>query len=58
MDQFISILRVVGGIFHFYSNFNRTFCKQTMDILHCLPISHKKDARLYYTAGTKYIGGI
>ena len=22
------ILGVVGGIFHFYSNFNRTFCKQ------------------------------
>ena len=54
------ILGVLGGIFHFYSNFDRTFCKQTCsgdtdqtphsavsDLgLHCLPVSHKKDARL------------
>ena len=54
----------LGGTFHFYSNFDRTFCKQTVEILirksgvwsplfaasglglHCLPMSHKKDARL------------
>ena len=46
---------MLGGIFHFYSNFNRTFCKQTVGkpdqmphfavsdlVLHCLPMSHKK----------------
>ena len=40
--------------FHFYSNFNRTLCKQTVEnliaasdlVLHCLPMSHQKDARL------------
>ena len=31
LDQ--SALRVVGGIFHFYSNFNRTFCKQVVETL-------------------------
>ena len=42
--------------FHFYSNFNRTFCKQIIDPdqmlhtvasdpgLHCLHMSYKKDA--------------
>ena len=30
-DQTISILRVLGGIIHFYSNFNRSFCKQTVE---------------------------
>ena len=24
---------LMGGIFHFYSNFNRTFCKQTVETL-------------------------
>ena len=44
--------------FHFYSNCDRTFCKQTVETLirrrivasglgiHCLHMSHKKDARL------------
>ena len=42
----------MGGIFHFYSNLNRTFCKQTEQNrlsgleLYYLPMSHKKDARL------------
>ena len=46
----------MGGIFHFYSNSNRTFCKQTVETLisfavsdsglRCLPLSHKKEARL------------
>ena len=48
-----------GGIFHFYSFFKRNFCKQTVEnligrrvfaasylVLHCLPMSHKKDAGL------------
>ena len=50
MDQSIFVLRVVGWSFSFYSNFNRTFCKQRSDAtyatsdlgLHCLPMSHKK----------------
>ena len=27
------ILEVLGGIFHFYSNSNRTFCEQTVENL-------------------------
>ena len=45
---------LLGGIFHFYSNFKRAFCKQTVETknvasdldLHCLRTSHKKEARL------------
>ena len=43
VDQSISV---------FYSNLNRIFCEQKVVILirrrvlHCLPMSHKKDARL------------
>ena len=33
LDQSISVLRVVGWYFHIYSNFNRTFCKQTVETL-------------------------
>ena len=33
LDQSNSALRVFGGIFQFYSNFNRTLCKQTVDTL-------------------------
>ena len=33
LDEFIYNFRVVSGIFHFYSNFNRTFCKQTVETL-------------------------
>ena len=33
LDQSISVLRVVGWYFSFYSNFNRTFCKQTVETL-------------------------
>ena len=34
-EQFISVLRVAGCYFSFYSNFNRTFCrpKQTVETL-------------------------
>ena len=54
---------VLGGIFHFYSNFNGIFCtKQTVKILirhrnnavsdlnlHCFPTLHiKQDARLIW----------
>ena len=52
LDESIFNFRVVG-IFHFYSNFKRNFCKQTGEpdqkpqnamsdlVLHCLPMSHK-----------------
>ena len=48
------------GIIHFNSNFNRTFCKKTVETeqmprsaasglgLHCLPTSHKNNARLIW----------
>ena len=32
-DQSIFVLRVVKWYFHFHSNFNRTFCKQTVETL-------------------------
>ena len=41
MDQSISVLRVTGGIFPFYSNFNRN-PGQTPHL------SHKRDARLIW----------
>ena len=59
MYQSISVLRVVGWYFSFFSsNFNKTFCMQTVETyqtpraaasdqgLQCLPMSHKKDVRL------------
>ena len=50
-DHSISVLRVAGCVFfHFYSNFNRIFCKQTVETLirhRFLCMSHKKDAGLY-----------
>ena len=61
-SQFPS-LRLLVGIVHFYSNFKRIFYKQTVDnliirrfeckaasdlVLQCLPMSHKKDARLIW----------
>ena len=59
LDQPISILWVyLGGIFHFYKNFNRIFSSGDPDQmpqpvasdlgLHCLHMSHKKDARLIW----------
>ena len=54
------ILGLFGDIFHIHSHFDRTFCKQTVETLirhrilvsdldlHCLPISHIKDARLIW----------
>ena len=47
-------LGMLGCIFHFYSNFDRIFCEQTVETmrsmesnlsLHCLPTFHKKDVR-------------
>ena len=54
------ILGLLGGIFHFFFNFKRNFCLQTVENLHdqtlrfvasdlvlqCLQMSHKKDTRL------------
>ena len=50
---------LLSGIFHFYSNFKRAFCKQTVETqnvasdlgLHCLRTSHKKEARLISRLG-------
>ena len=41
-----SNLGVLGGIFHYYSHSYRIFCDAASDhVLHCLPVSFKKDAR-------------
>ena len=59
LEQSISVLRDVRWyFFHFYSNFNRKLCKQTVETphqtlrsvasdlgLYYLPMSHKKDTR-------------
>ena len=49
------ILGLLGGTFHFYSDFNRAFCKQTVENseasdlgLYCLLCPIKKDARLIW----------
>ena len=48
-EFFFSILWLLGGIFHLYSNYNRTFCTAASDLcLHCLQISHKEDTRLIW----------
>ena len=61
------ILGLLGGIFHFYSNFKRNLIMlansrepdQTPHfavfdlVLHCLPMSHKKDARLIWVIISK-----
>ena len=57
----IPISGLLGGIFHFNLNFERNFClKNSREpdqisrftasdlVLHCLPMSHKKDARLIW----------
>ena len=47
-----SILGVSGLLFHFYFNFDRNSCEQTVKtlirrrVLHCLPRAHKRYARL------------
>ena len=61
LDQSISVLRIVGRYFSFLVKFNRIFCKQTVETLirrrvlrrltlglRCLPMPHKKDARLIW----------
>ena len=53
------VLRDVVWYFQLYSNCNKTLCKQTVEnqdqtprsaasdlVMQCLPMSHKKDARL------------
>ena len=51
------ILGMLSGIFLFFLNFNKLFCKQEVKILyyavsdldlHCLSMSHKKDPRLIW----------
>ena len=57
-DQSISVFRVVGWCFSFLCKFLKIFCMQIVEnlirrrvsaasdlVLHCLPMSHKKDAR-------------
>ena len=39
------ILEVLGGIFHFYSNSNRTFCKQTLETLIRRRVLERRNAR-------------
>ena len=60
LDESISNFRVVGGIFLFFIQTKRNFCKQTVENLirrhipasdlglHFLPMSHKKDARIIW----------
>ena len=38
LEQSISVLRMVGGIFHFYSYFNRKVCKQKVETVIRRPI--------------------
>ena len=61
------ILGLLGGICHFHFIFKKKICKQTGEpdqtprlaasdlVLHCLPMSHKKDARLIWVKILKYI---
>ena len=66
LDESISNFRVVGWYFHFYSNFKRNFCKQTVEnlirrhVLRCLiwfctvcRCPTKKDARLIWVIISK-----
>ena len=61
MDESISNLRVVGWYFSFLFKFKKKFLQATSRepdqmpsivasdlVLHCLPMSHKKDARLIW----------
>ena len=61
----IPILGLLGGISHVYSNFKRNISLLTVEnlirrrvfaasdlVLHCLPMSHKKDARLIWVKCT------
>ena len=53
LDKSFPILGLLGGIFNFNPNFKRSYCKQTVGNLirsglHCLPMSHKKEAKLIW----------
>ena len=67
MDQSISVLSVFFS--SFYQSSNRTFCKQNSGDsdqtkrsaasdqgLHCLSVSHKKDARLIWVNAAFNLG--
>ena len=41
MDESITILGLLGGIFHFYSNFKRNFCLQIVEnLIRCRILRH------------------
>ena len=58
LDEYISILGLLVSIFHFYSNFKRNFCRQTVNlirrremltlnlVLRCFLMSYKKDTSI------------
>ena len=48
LERPICVFSDVGAIFHFYQNYDRILCKQTVETLHCVPMYHKKDARLVW----------
>ena len=61
LEESISDFRAVGWYFHFYSNFKTYLFKVTVEnlirrrvfaasdlVLHCLPMSYTKDARLIW----------
>ena len=62
VEQFISVLRAVGGIFRVYTNFDKQIVHEdpgqtphfaASDLgVHCLPIFQKKDARLIWMSAT------
>ena len=65
------ILGLLGGIFHFYLNFKRKLLWANSEesdqtprfaasdlILHCLPMSYKKDARLIWVKRLTYWRGL
>ena len=59
LAEFSGSLHVLSSNLQFHSNFKSKFCKQTAElsqtvhavsdlVLHCLPMSHKIDARLIW----------
>ena len=68
LNEFISNLGLLGGIFHVYSNFKRNFGKNIMDnlirrrvlrrliwVCTVLSMPHKKDARLIWVNTLHYV---
>ena len=57
LDQFISVKGLFGGIFHFYSNFNRVFCKQTVETqISDMGLHSLTEARLIWVKGMFLFG--